>query len=248
MIAQTEIDTLRLNWIDESGLGLLDPLDKGYVPNANGILFLAYDLMLLGLGNGLDFNYWEPKVHLTLLSLRRQNGYFGYYKRRVDDDEPEAHDNYIGILSLAVLLGYDDVIAEINAEGRRTGYLFDGVAPQMSDDFRYQRQGGDIAFYQYCAGDQPTPWDVVWMAIGMCISYIQNDPSSMNLGWLRRQAMDVLRAKGKPFRKFDGIVLGLSFAFCGAMEYFRGGRTAIFLRYFRADHPVISFSGSIYGN
>ena len=229
------------DWISDDYLGRLNPKSEGAFPgrddNDNGILFLAMMLMLVSKTGGfID----KDKVVASIRALEKERGL--YHRRSISPDILEAHDNYVGICALSVLLGLP-FAEDIVRYGEKTGYNFNNLNP---GEYRLdcQRQGGDIGFYKLCAGYKCEPWYVVWMVGGLIVSALKSYPSSMNLGWLRFETLKLLDIK-EPFTKWT-IKIGQ--VIYHLINYVKGkNQFWAFANYFRKDHPIYLMGMELYG-
>lgn len=190
-------------WVAENGLGKLasdhtyeqhyDGLNLRSPANENGILFLAYFLILAkAAGMNNEFRSKRLVVGQTIERLIRAP-YRGLFDRIPIGDKkelrtPERHDNYVAIVTLSMLYGFS-FHKEIVSYGNEHGYNFNNITPE-DWDVKSQRQGGEIAFYQICAGYVPEVLNFIWMIGGIFASMFDKDPGRSNLAWLRLYALD----------------------------------------------------------
>ena len=229
------------DWISDDYLGRLNPKSEGAFPgrddNDNGILFLAMMFFLVSKMGGLID---KDKVVASIRALEKERGL--YHRRKFSPDILEAHDNYVGICALSVLL--DLPFAEdIVRYGEKTGYNFNNLNP---GEYRLdcQRQGGDIGFYKLCAGYKCEPWYAVWMVGGLIVSALKSDPSTMNLGWLRFETLNLVKIDDL----FSSRVIKAGQLICWLIQKIKGkNQLWAFENYFRVDHPVITLARQYYG-
>ena len=231
-------------WLDRHGLGLLG---VGHGVNDNGILFLVYFLILSFIydetGEFFEEDRARFKTAVDKLRVRDENGKIvpGYFNRRPDDMTPEAHDNYVAIVSGAHVFGFPEIIEEICEAAETNGGSFANQAPGAFI-FRQLRQGSDIAFYQAMSDQRPPRvpqiLNMAWLVGGLAVNAFFSDASSKNLGFLRVFVMThkfTTKGMGLPVLYSRALQLGLTI--WTAVVQFKGGPLRSFEQYFSAVSP-----------
>jgi len=223
-------------WVSPDGLALLN---IGDAENSNGILFYAYFIALCREFDAI--NSLDQKHCNHLLEILQEDK--GLLNRRKDLHTLEAHDNYVGAAYCALISGNEDYLENVVKRGVEHGWNYNNVPPY---EWRKesQRQGGEIAFYQICAGYTPDVFYFIWMLIGLIIASFQWS-SVVNLAWLRCKAIRLALKNPQP--------AWVSFGFSIAELIFtllvdsRGGFKKFFKDYYR-DTVYGRLSEVVYGN
>jgi hypothetical protein len=194
------------NFMTEDGLMNLDPWswlqeqfpelpkDDRKAHSDNGISYLDYYVQQ-AIDMGIPKEYFEYIVKSALDSITIGPGRI---RRSRFDARGDAHDNMLSYVRLSKMYGLD-YHKQVADFGDKHWYCFNNENPDKYD-IRYQRQGGDIAFYNLMAifrlPNLFTPfwwlfmplW-VLWMVGGMLVA---KKPDSRMMRWLR------LRSFGLP--------------------------------------------------
>ncbi len=240
-------------WVAENGQARLDLIDSAApfppftqerVKNENGVLFLAYFLVLLKLGeidDATDRNGFSNLVH----DLQEQ---FGLYNRHPGNHEAlEAHDDYVGIAAVSSLFGFP-FASQILQYGTKTGFCFNNLSPGTYA-VEAQLQGGDIAFIAMCAGWVPELWNYAWFCGAILLNAFQsskspnNPASSTLLGWIKVVAITDALSRDKTFPKWvawSWPFVALIFHLGLKRKY--GGIKGAFAQYFSPMHPCVRLS------
>lgn len=213
-------------WVSPNGLALLG---VGEGENSNGILFYAYFMQLC---KELDSINTRDKQHAEyLLSILQQEP--GLLNRRPNNQTLEAHDNYVGAMCISLIHGLD-FPKKCVEYGVKHGWNYNNSEPGVWKK-EAQRQGGEVAFYQICAGYKPDPFYLIWLCIGLIASAFQWS-SVVNLSWLRLRTI-----KGKNvFVDFTAMIFD-------AIVGLRGGILRFFKEYYR-DTIYYRMAEVVYGN
>lgn len=226
------------NWISNDFLGRLSPRSEGTFlgtsDNDNGILFLAIGMMLLYKLNSLPNVKNLVNDSINLLEVEK-----GLYNRRKNDDDMDSHDNSVGIYTLSILFNLNYIYDILNY-GKKHWYNYNNRFPGKFE-WRCQRQGGDIAFYRICTGDQPGLYFTIWMIVGLWLSAFQKKPSTICLGWLRFETLKIA-LKTQKYSYITKFLVGFGEKiFNNILKKREISIVWAFTHYYRADHPIISF-------
>lgn len=221
-------------WLSPSGLALLG---VGHNDNDNGILFYA---MFMQLCKEFDLINTRDKQHAEhLFSVLQKEP--GLLNRRINSESREAHDNYIGAMNISLIHNLDFPKKCVDY-GIKHGWNYNNTNPEKWLK-ETQRQGGEIAFYQVCAGYTPDPFYFIWLCIGILIASFQWS-SVVNLAWLRLRTLQM--AKQKQSSSFVGIVIDNLEMIFNIIVYFRGGKLRFFKEYFN-DTIYYRMARVVYG-
>lgn len=224
-------DEFYKGWVDEFGLGLLEP---GKLTD-NGALWLSMFQALCHLCGVYD----DGDAHWLIEAASKiKKG--ADYKRRPNDERTDAHDNMAGIVTGYVLAGRLDLIGEICDSLDKTGGVSDHTNGSKWS-LKQMRQGSEIAFYRICCGRIPFLVDMAWLTFGIVFNAAFGNVSSKNLGWLRCFALNRAGYKHlpRPYRlALDGSMLIRELILITRNQTPLG----TFRRYFVANHPIIKLS------
>jgi len=191
------------SWIAENGLAKLvgdefyppnfDGLGFRNVHNENGILFLAYFIMVSRVAGLSDKCRAKSSLIGTTIERLVRGPHRGLFDRipigtKESLRTPERHDNYVGIVALSKIFGFH-FHREILSYGINRGFNYNNVEPDKWDG-KSQRQGGDVCFYFIACDSTPEIINFIWFLIGVFINCYDGDPGRSNLTWLRLYTLD----------------------------------------------------------
>jgi hypothetical protein len=205
-------------WFSSDGLMRLDPYPGDSQPNPynNNQETVLNENGILYLGVYTYFTKYCPWFRDTYLNLEREPG----LQCRLPKNyvRYEAQDNQMGAILGALSIGDQDIPNRINAYGAAHGYNFNNVEPGAWK-LEQQRQGGDIAVMQIAADEQPEPWNLIWLIIGLLISTFKTQSASNDQqAWVRVQIL-ILKNRLKLLTDFYMAKKGLT----GVMGFYKPG-------------------------
>lgn len=199
----------------------------------NGVLWLAMLMLWLNLRG--EFKE-EHKSHIKrTLAFLEDEEYPGIFHRHpANKARSEAHDNYVGIMALSVLVD-GPWAGRVCEFGENNGWSFPNVTPQ-DWVFKQLRQPGEIAFYAICADKVPYLIEFAHLCIGLLISAAFSKASAYNLSFVRCHTL-AKKLSDQPNWVRGG--LGLSLLLWSLISYLRKRSTTWgFTAYFDETHPI----------
>jgi hypothetical protein len=212
-----------------------DPFIEGYpatVNNDNGILFRAVFEI-----HNLDrppTDEQRKEIYETIARLQIP-GHPGLFSRRAGDPRLEAHDNYVGIVTLSYFFKLNFAF-DIIFLGMKTGYCYNNVEPGKFK-IEAQRQGSEIALYHLCARHVPDIANSLWMAGSIINSCIKRDCGGLQMSSLE---VKVIKAESQNLPLIQKTILTIAAKIFDMTVRKMGGIGMIFKGYYHStpDHPI----------
>jgi hypothetical protein len=229
-------DEFYQGYVTPDGLALLD---KGDPESDNGVLFLGFFLMLCYKAKLLDPRDTNNAFRALQSVQVVKDGQVipGLHWRSPQmPHKMESHDNSIGVCAISAI--FDFAFARQHLEyGLKTGFCYNNLEPGKFEA-RATRQGGDIAFIKLTAGYVPSIWETLWLAIGVTIAAFKGTPSTVNLAWLRLEALKIEKAPLGLLGPQRLILFLTDCIYNVSIKKRFGGIQGSFARYYKESHPI----------
>lgn len=218
-ISKIKEDTKKYFLAEDGGMCIYTqdfPNKHEHGDNDNPVLFLSIYLWLLHFNNALEQEDKDnAKKYIWSLFREGREGLLLRSPGRVGTDE--AHDNYKGAISIAVLIDDNEFIETIIQAGLRRGFIMennedlpdDQVDPHLQErrktwwykflgfDINVWKWGGDIAYYKMARGYMPTLWNYIWGIGQLVVTAFSNFKEVDKEGYILKNQdghfMDMLR-------------------------------------------------------